>query len=382
MASTPVTIQEIDTAKRREVNRFVMLPFKLYRDTPQWVPPILLDARTQLDRKKNPYYQQNDAAFFVASRNGEDIGRICVMAPLYYNAFKGEQQAHFYLFECTDDQQAANALFDAAADWAHARGLNLFRGPLGFRAFDGFGMLAKGFERLPAVGIPYNHPYYPALAEQWGFELEERVYSGYVSVPKVLAEFDERNLRVAEKVMERYGFGIKSYRTKRALKREVVKPIVDVYNRALTHIAGDPPLSEELIKQVVNDIVLITDPEMLKFITKDGDIIGFMFCFLDISRALQRSKGRLFPFGIFHLLWELRTTRWLNLNGMGIDPEYQGLGGTAVMYTALHETLSQHKRFLHGDVVQISEFNAKSLNEMKQFGVEFDKTHHIYRKQI
>lgn len=164
-----VVIHPVNTTSRRDVNRFVDLPFRLYRECPQWVPPLLSDARLQLNRKKNPYYLRNDAAFFLAVRNGEEVGRICVMNPCYANEHKKASDAFYYLFESIDDQAVANALFDAGAAWARERRLTRLRGPLGFMAADGFGMLAAGFEHSPAVGLPYNFAYYPRLTETWGF---------------------------------------------------------------------------------------------------------------------------------------------------------------------------------------------------------------------
>ncbi len=375
-------IYEIDTSRRREANRFIKFPFRLYRGCEQWVPPIMPDARFQLNRKKNAFYRRNDAAFLLAERDGEVVGRIVVMEPRYYNEFKGTNNAHFYLFDVVEDQAVADALLDAAADWARARGLTHFRGPLGFRPFDGFGMLARGFEYRPAVGIPYNYAYYPRLVENWGFELEERVYSGYVNVHKLVREFPQRVLDIAEKVKERYGFEVKTYPDKRTLVREVAPPLVDLYNRTLTHIAGDPPVSEDEIEELAKSIAMIADPRLLKFIMKDGELAGFMFAFPDISRGLQRSGGRLYGPGLLHVLWDMRTTTWLNFNGMGILPEYQGRGGTAIMYAELYRTMADFPQYEHGDVVQISEFNAQSLNEMKKFGVDFNKTHHIYKRDI
>jgi hypothetical protein len=375
-------IHQVDTSERGDVNRFIRVPFPIYQGCPQWVPPMLPDARFQLNRKKNPFYQRNDAAFFVAERDGEDVGRIAVLHPRFFNEFKGLSNAHFYLFESIDDQAIANALLDAGREWAAARGLAVLRGPLGFMALDGFGMLAEGFEHRPALGIPYNHAYYPRLAETWGFELEERVLSGYLNVRHMLSVFPQRVLDIAEKVKARYGFDVVTFKTKRELKNWVAPRLADIYNRTLTHIAGDPPLSQEEVAAVADNVLLVTDPRLFKFITKNGEVIGFLFCFLDISAAIQKVRGRLFPFGFIHLLRELGRTNWINLNGMGILPEYQGMGGTAVMYAELYHTVQRFPRFEHADVVQISEFNPKSLNEMKQFGIDFYKTHHIYRREI
>ncbi|MBN1429712.1 MAG: GNAT family N-acetyltransferase [Anaerolineae bacterium] len=375
-------IIEVDTTNRAHVNRFIGLPSKFYRDCPQWVPQLRDEARIQIDRRRNPFYQQGDAAFFLAERDGQDVGRICAMDPHYYNEFKKTKQTFFYLFDSIDDQAVANTLFDAAAGWAANRNLTLMRGPLGFMAADGFGMLAKGFEHRPAIGIPYNYPYYPRLAEGWGFELEERVFSGYSHIPTVRQTFPQKVLRTAEKVKERYGFSVKNYNTKDEIRKFVVPHLVELYNRTLTHIAGDPPVSPEVIDVIADNLLLISDPKLHKFIFKDDKIVGFVLCFPDISDGFQKSKGRLWPFGWFHILRDFKRTKWLNMNGIGILPEYQGMGGPALLYAELYKTLKDNHQYEHVDWVQVSENNPRILNELKTFEVDLYKTHHIYRKEL
>jgi hypothetical protein len=377
-----VRIIEVDTTKNSLTNRFIDLPFKIYRNCPQWVPQVRDEAKLQLDRHRNPYYQKSDATFFLAEHDGQDVGRICVMEPRYYNDFKKTNHAFFYLFECIDDQTVANALFDTAAAWAVKRNLTLFRGPLGFIAADGFGILAEGFEHLPAIGIPYNHAYYTKLVEGWGFQLEERVYSGYVHVPTARAQFPQKILTIAEKVKERYGLEVRTFHTKRELRTWVAPRLADLYNRTLTHIAGDPPIPQEVVDIVADNLLLISDPKLHKFIVKDDEIVGFLFCFLNISRGLQKARGRILPFGWFHIMRDFGQTKMLDMNGMGIVPEYQGFGGPALMYAELYNTLKDNTRFEYAEMIQISEFNVKSLNELKKFGTTFYKTHHIYRKEL
>jgi hypothetical protein len=170
--------------------------------------------------------------------------------------------------------------------------------------------------------------------------------------------------------------------SKREFRSWVAPRVADLYNKALTHIAGDPPLSQEQVATVAESMLAIADPELLKFVMKGEEIVGFLFCFLDISKGIQRARGRLMPFGWFHLLRDMGRTDWVNLNGMGILPEYHGMGGSAILYAELYRSLREITRLEHADIVQISEFNPKILNELKRFGVDFYKTHHIYRKSL
>ncbi|HQE19411.1 MAG TPA: hypothetical protein PK607_12980, partial [Aggregatilineales bacterium] len=199
---------------------------------------------------------------------------------------------------------------------------------------------------------------------------------------ETIKNFPQRVITIAEKVRQRYGFEVVTFDSKREIVEKIAPRLAEVYNRSLTHIAGDPPVTQEEVKDLADSLLLIADPKLLKFIMKDGELVGFMFAFPDVGEGIQRAKGRLFPFGIFQILLSLRRTKWLNFNGMGILPEYQGMGGTALMYAELYNTLADNPRFKHGDVVQISEYNVQSLNEMKKFGIDFYKTHHIYKRDI
>jgi hypothetical protein len=133
---------------------------------------------------------------------------------------------------------------------------------------------------------------------------------------------------------------------------------------------------------IARRLLLVSDPRLLKFVIKDDAIVGFLFCFLDISDGLRKARGRLFPFGWFHVLRDLRRTQWINLNGMGMLPEYQGKGGPALMYAELYHALAPVTRIKHAEGVQAFEHNIKSLNEARLFGTDFYKTHYIYRKAL
>ncbi len=141
---------QVDTSNRAQVRRFLRLPFDLYRDVPQWVPPLAPDARRMLDRRRHPFYRNSTAAFFLAVDGSRTVGRLAVLDNADYNAFNHERTAFFYLFECENDIGTAAALFDAGFAWARARGLDRMIGPRGFSVFDGLGLLVRGFEHRPA----------------------------------------------------------------------------------------------------------------------------------------------------------------------------------------------------------------------------------------
>ncbi len=168
-----ISIEKVDLSNKRAVNEFVEFPFKIYRNIPQWVPPILSDIKLMLNPKKHPFYEHSEGEFFVARQNGEMVGRIGALENRPFNEYHDTRQAQFYLFECVDDQEVANALFNRVFEWAHARGLNEVVGPKGLSPFDGYGIQIEGFEhRQMMVMMNYNPPYYVKLVENLGFQKE------------------------------------------------------------------------------------------------------------------------------------------------------------------------------------------------------------------
>ncbi len=177
-----VTVQQVNLQQRQQIRHFIDLPYRLYKRYPQWVPPLRMDVELMLNKQKHPFYEHSDADFFVAVRDGRDVGRIAALVNRPFNQYHQTAQAQFYLFECEDDQEAANALFDRVFEWARVQGLNKVVGPKGFGALDGYGLLVEGFEhRQMMTMLNYNYPYYPRLVENPGFHKEVDFISCYLS---------------------------------------------------------------------------------------------------------------------------------------------------------------------------------------------------------
>jgi hypothetical protein len=371
-------IVQVDTAHRRQVNRFLDVPFRLYRDVPQWVPPIRMDARRQLDRRRHPFYQHSDAAFFLAMQGDQAVGRIAVVDNVNYNRFYGTRMAFFYLFECVDDAATSGALFDAALSWARARGLTHIKGPKGMELLDGLGLLVEGYEHRPAFGVPYNLPYYGALVEAAGFQRLDDVLSGYLDAH---VQIPEQIHRVSARVMERRGLRILTFPTRRALMRQVPQ-LGKLYNDTLGSLNDDVPLTQGEIERVVGQILTVADPHLIKLVAKGDELVGFLLAYPDPSAALQRGKGRLLPFGWLDLLIELKRTRWVNINGMGVTEEQRGLGSSAILFSELQKSVSSTGQFDHADLVQIYAANGNMHRELRDLGVVFYKTHRLYQRAL
>lgn len=375
-----VTIEKLDTSRSRDVRRFVKFQYDLYRDSEYWVPPVVSDARKQADRRRNPFFLHSDADFFLAYEGDEVVGRIVVMENRNYINYHHKQDGFFYLFDTIDDQDVADALFDAAFDWCRGRGLTRLIGPKGFVVFEGYGVLIHGFDQLPAMGIPYNYPYYSPLIEALGFEKEVDFTSFYIKIKDF--EMPERISRLAEKVQERRGLRVRRFKSM-AEVRAAVSEIVDTYNSVFVDNWEYVPVTPEEGRSVAKQMLQITTPEMMKIIVnKDDQMVGFLTTFINVGRALQKCRGRLFPLGWYYLLRELKTSEYADVNGMGILEEYRGLGGNIIMYNELYNSVALSGRFKHGDMTQMADFVVRMLADANTLGGEPYKVHRVYRKQL
>ena len=367
----------VDTNRLEPVREFLGFPFKLYASTPVWVPPLAIEAWRVFDRRRNPFYRHSDAAFFLARQDDEALGRLAVLDNRNHNAFNRERTAFFWLFECVDDPKAASALFEAGFAWAKARGLNSVVGPKGFTAMDGLGLLVRGFEHRPAFGIPYNLAYYESLLLPLGFEPTGDILSGYLGAGRSLPD---RIHSIADRAMRRRGLRIARYRTRRDL-RTLAPLLGGLYNASLGGTAGNVPLTEDEIQSIADQMVRFADPRLIKVVLQGDDPVGFLFAYPDVSAALQRSRGRLLPLGWLDLLVEMRRTRWININGAGMLESDRGLGGTAILFSEMFKSVREGG-FLHADLVQIGAENLPMQRELRSFGVDFYKTHRMYRREL
>ena len=369
---------EIDTNKRSQVKTFLDLPFQIYRQVPQWVPPIDFDARRMLDRHRHPFYKHSQAAFFFAMRDdGYPLGRIAVLDNRNYNEHNREQTAFFYLFECEHDQGAAQALFEASFAWALKRGLNKVFGPKGFTALDGMGLLVKGFEHRPALSIPYNREYYPAMLQAAGFETVNDVLSGYLGSP---TQFPEKIHEIAELVQKRRGLHIARFHRRSDLKR-LIPNLKELYNASLGGTTGNAPITDDEVRLMADQLLWFADPSLVKVVMKDDRMVGFLLAYPDISAAIQRHKGRLFPFGWLDALLELRRSPYLDINGAGMIEGFRGVGGTAILFSEMCKSILERNP-QHVEVVQIGADNDRMLRELRDLGVDFYKTHRMYQRAL
>lgn len=371
--------EKLDTDNKSHVKRFVDLPFPMYINTPQWVPPIRVDVAGAMNRKKHPFYEHSVADFFIAVRDGQDVGRIAVLENTHYNAYHHSKRAQFYYLESLDDPEIARALFTRAFEWAKARGLDEIIGPKGFAVLDGYGLLVEGFEhRQMMTMMNYNHSYLPKLIEDLGFEKEVDFVSCCLNAKQF--NLPERIHSIAERVQKRGTLHVERFSTKAELKAWAPR-IGKAYNQSFVHNWEYVPLTDREIQLVLDSILTIGDPKLIKIISHNQEAVGFLFGFRDVSAALQRSKGRLLPFGIIDIMLELRRSKWVAMNGAGILPEFQGRGGNALLYTEMEKTVKDFG-FEYADLTQVAETAGNMRSDLINLGGKAYKNHRVFCKKL
>ena len=374
-----LTIEQIDTHDKSQVRRFVRMPYRLYAHCPQWVPPLFGDVELLLNRDKHPFHEFASADFFIAVRDGRDVGRIAAIENPHYNEYHKTRQAQFYLFECENDPEAAAALFQRVFEWVRARGLDTVVGPKGLGPLDGYGLLVEGYEhRQMMTMMNYNYDYYPRLVEALGFTKEVDFVSCYLSNKSF--HLPERIHSIAERVEKRGTLHVQRFRSKKEMLGWADR-IGQAYNQAFVNNWEYYPLTEREISFVVGNILPYADHRLIKIITHDDDAVGFVFAFPDVSAAFQRAKGHLLPFGLPDLLLEMKRTKWVALNGAGILPGYHGRGGNALLYSEMENTIRDFQ-FEHADLTQVAETAVQMRNDLVNLGGKPYKNHRVYVKHL
>ncbi len=361
-----------------DLNRFIAFPYRLYRGDPYWVPPLRMDVRTLLSREKNPFFEHAEAEYFLAVRpgRGEDVvGRIAAIHNRAHNQFHGDAVGFFGFFECVDDQEIANTLFNAAAGWLKTRGLTVMRGPASFSTNDECGLLVQGFDTPPTLLNPHNPPYYVPLVERAGFVKAKDLLQYQSTNPTV----PERLVRAAQLVAER-----KNIRLRRLdLKHfdDEVERIKRVYNAAWEKNWGFIPMTDAEIDHLAKQLKPVVVPDLVVFAERDGEVIGFGAALPDLNVALkQNPSGRLVP-GILKILWAARKISRVRILLLGVLREYRMSGADALMYHWIWEK-GRASGYHWGEAGWILEDNAAMINAAERLGFRQYKTLRLYDRPL
>ncbi len=333
---TNVTVSQVTT--RKEMRAFVRFNYLLYKDCPQAVPDLLEDTLDTLDARSNPAFRFCDAAFFLARIDGRIVGRVAAIINHRANERWGKKEVRFGWIDFIDDLNVSRALLDTVEHWGREHGMNSIVGPLGFTDLDPEGMLTEGFDQLSTLCTIYNYPYYPQHMAQLGFVRETGWVERKVFIPK--GEHEANNAKyflVAQIAQRRYGFRLHHFRNKREIKKGgYVEKMLGVINRAYVDLYGYSELDEQQMKWYAQRFLMLLDRRFLSVVENaEGEIIGVGVCMPSLSRAVQKAKSKLFPFGWWHIAYELwfrRKHQILDMLLIGVLPEYHDKGANALFF--------------------------------------------------
>ena len=331
MKMSKIEIRPAQTKK--EMKQFIRFNYELYKDNPYSVPDIYEDMVATFS-DKNPAMEFCDAVYYLAYRDGEIVGRVAGIINHKANKRWEQKMVRFGYIDFIDDMEVSKALISAVEKWGKEKGMDYIQGPLGFTDMDAEGMLIEGFEELGTNATIYNYPYYPKHIEALGFEKEADWVELLMTVPRETG-IPERLERIAKIVIEKYGLQIKRYTSRSKLRKDYGKQIFEVINEAFKPLFGYSELNEKQIDLYVNTYIPFIDLKLVSLITDaNGRLICVGISMPSLSKALQKAKGKLFPFGWFHLLKALKWKKpdTLDLMLVGVLPEYQGKGINAVLF--------------------------------------------------
>ncbi|HEV2095693.1 MAG TPA: GNAT family N-acetyltransferase [Chthoniobacterales bacterium] len=373
-------IEVTPVASARERDQFIKFPWHIYRGDPAWVPPLLLERKEFLDRKKHPFYEHGDAAIFLARRNGKIVGRIMASDDPNYNAVHRSNVGCFGLFETIEDRLVAQALFDAASDWLRARGRTEIIGPIDYSTNYVCGLLIDGFQHPPALLTSHNPPYYSALIESCGFRKAMDLYAWWFSDP---GESLTRLRRLSEAMKKRHRVQIRPVNLKDF--QNETKRIRSVYNQAWEKNWGYVPFTEREFEHLAKELKPIVVPETTLIAEIGGEPIGFIIGVPDINVALRHLNGRLtrfgLPIGLAKLLYLKNRIRTGRLVALGVVEKFRRYGIAEMMILKVID-YAVIKRGFSGELSLTLETNHMVNRLLETLGAKRYKTYRIYRREI
>lgn len=371
---------KIVSPTRRELNGYVKFGIDLYEGNDCYVPPLIFDEVETLMPQKNPAFEFCRAQSFMAYRDGKAAGRITAIINDKVNERTGRLQARFGFVDFVDDPVVVDALFNAAEQWSREQGMTEIIGPMGFSDMDHEGMLVEGFDELGTMATIYNYPYYPAHMVRMGYVKDADWIEFRMTVPEGIPD---KMARIAEIVRKKYNLRVLKYTSGKKIKADYGQELFNLINEAYDRLYGYSPLSPKQIDYYIDMYLGILKLEYVPVIVDEaGKLVGVGITMPSLSRALQKSRGRLFPTGWFHLLRALRGHNdTVDLMLVAIAPEYQNKGVNALLFADLIPVyIKNGVKFAESNLE--FEDNANVQAQWQYFEHRQHRRRRAYRKQL
>ena len=375
-----LTIRPVKT--RRELKRFVKVPFRLHRGSEQWVAPLIFERMQFLDRGKNPYFEHAEAEYFLAERDGEPVGRITAQVDGRWDEFQGGKDAMFGFFEAVEDREVVAALLGAATEWAAAKGRERILGPMDFTTNEEIGILIDGFDRRPMILEPWHPPYYQQLIEAEGFAkaMDVSMWELQFGSLKQGESFDPSIHAAAKKGLEDEGIVIRNLR-KSEMAAEV-RRFTDVYNEAWGHNWGFVPITDAEVEFQAKNLKQVIDEKWAFMAEKDGEVVGAALTLPDINQVMAKLNGRLLPFGWAKFLLGKGRIDQCRVLALGVKHDYRHSGVAAGLYLRHLEEAAVPGGIGGGEMGWILETNTAMNRAMEGMGGTVVKKYRLYEQGL
>ena len=372
-----IEIKEVRTKKEKAL--FVDFPTELYDGCPYYVHPLRVDEINLFDKKKNVSYDDCDAVYFLAYKDGKVVGRIAGILQKLYNEKTKEKRIRFSRFDCIDDINVAKKLFEAVENWARQKGMNTVHGPMGFNDLDREGMLIEGFDQDSTYEEQYNYSYYPKLVEQCGYSKEIDWLEYKIYAPD---EIDDRIDHLSKAVLERYHLRIGTAKNKKEYINKYKKGLFKVLDEAYGDLYGVVPFTDRLREQIVSQFHLFISLKYIICIVDESDeVVAFGFAIPSLSEAVRKSKGRFLPFGVFRIIKAIKHPKIVDFGLVGIKKKYQNKGLTAIILKFIMQQMKT-ENIEYCETNLNLENNIKIQQQWKNFKHEQHKRRRSYVKTL
>lgn len=332
-----VEIREVKS--RRDLRKFVKFPLKLYRNHPYWVPSLIKDELNTLSPKSNPAFEFCEAKCWLAYQEGEIVGRITAILNTRHEEKWEKRQVRFGWIDFIDDPEVSTALLTQVEVWAREKGAESVHGPLGFTDFDHEGMLVEGFDELGTMAAIYNYPYYPQHLDKLGYKKDVDWVEYQITIPD---KFPEEISHYSKIIQEKRGFYVLNAKSMKEIL-SYANEMFDVLQQAYQQLYGFVFLTKKQIDAYIKQYLGFITPDYIGIVlNREGKVIGFGITLPSLSYALQKSKGRLFPFGFIHFIKAMKKNDILDLYLIGVHPDYQGKGVAGILMNKMGQTFIQH----------------------------------------
>jgi GNAT superfamily N-acetyltransferase len=313
---------------KNDLMQFIKFQWEIYKGDSNWVPPLIIDRKKILNKEKNPFFKHSEAEYFLAERDGKLVGRIAAIKNDLHNKHHNDKVGFFGFFECINDQEVADALFNKAKEWLQSKGLNKMRGPANPSSNDEYAMLLEGFDSPALLLMTYNPSYYLELCNNYGLKKAKDLYAYKLENKKTTSS--EKVKRVAEIASKRYGLKISQLNMKEFDKE--VEKVKFVYNKSWEPNWGFVPMTDEELDAMAKDLKPIVEPSLVLFGEINGNLVGFALVMPDYNEIFKTMNGKLLPFGFIKLLTQKKKIKKCRIIALGIIPEYQKKGLDAAFY--------------------------------------------------